>query len=303
MRLTLFHNPGAGHGRTSSRELEEIARSLGHAVTMQTLDSPDWADALDDPGELVVIAGGDGTVGAVATKMIGRTQPIALLPMGTANNVARALGFVGSPRELMRAWGSAKPHGFDVGLAESDGVTRPFLECVGVGEFGRLMAHAHALEHGGREEDREAKLLRDLAILRDRVAKSDGQGVAITLDGVDKSGEYLLAEILNVWTIGPRLGLAPTAAVDDGRLHAVLVGPDHRAELVRYLERLRNGEPGHPELEVVPAARIELSCKVHDLHLDGELWEGDSPLVEPDQRVTVRLSVLHQALRFLCRAA
>ncbi len=119
------------------------------------------------------------------------------------------------------------------------------------------------------------------------------------IDGVDRSGEYLLAEVLNVWTIGPRLGLAPAAAVDDGRLHVVLVGPDHRAALVRYLEALRSGDRAAPDLEVVSADRVELECDVHDLHVDGELWSGDSGLVQPGERASLRLSVLRRAVHFL----
>ena len=135
--------------------------------------------------------------------------------------------------------------------------------------------------------------------MRDHVAASNGQGIALTIDGVDRSGEYLLAEVLNVWTFGPRLGLAPAAAVDDGRLHVVLVGPDHRAALVRYLEALRNGDRGAPDLEVVPADRIELECDVHDLHVDGALWSGESGLVQPGERAALRVSVLPRAVHFL----
>jgi diacylglycerol kinase family enzyme len=299
VRLTLFHNPRAGEGRIGARELGELARTLGHAVTLQSMEGPDWVDALDDPGELVVVAGGDGTVGAVAKRMIGRPQAIAVLPIGTANNVARALGLSGQPRELMQGWAHAHPHGFDVGLAESDDGARPFLECVGVGEFGRLMAHGDARHGAPPEEDRQQKLLRHRALLRDRVVKSQGQGIELSIDGVDRGGEYLLAEIVNVWTIGPQLGLAPMASSDDGMLHAVLVSTEHRAELVSYIERLRQGGQRVPELEVVPAKRVELRCGVNDLHVDGELWRSDEPLVMPDRRVEVRISVLYQAIRFL----
>jgi diacylglycerol kinase (ATP) len=299
LRLTLFHNPSAGHGRHSREELEQLARAFGHTVDAHSLGQPDWADALDDLGDLVVVAGGDGTVGAVATKMIGRAVPIAVIPMGTANNVASALGVRGTPEELMAAWPTSEAVGFDIGQAQADLRSLPFLECVGVGEFGRLMAHSASLERSSKEDDRERKLERDLAHLRDRVATSNVQGIELTIDGVDRSGEYLLAEVVNVWTIGPRLGLAPSAAVDDGRLHVVLVGPDHRAELVRYLERLRAGEAGSPELEVIAADRIELACDVHDLHVDGELWSGESPLVELRERVSLGISVLRSAVRFL----
>lgn len=301
VRLTLFHNPSAGHGRHDADELEQILRTSGHAVTMQSVDQPDWERALEQPGELVVVAGGDGTVASISIKMIGRPQPIAVIPMGTANNVARAigLGLGTSPREIVRAWEHSQPCGFDIGLAESEGRTQHFLECVGVGEFGRLIVHRDLVEGSALADDRERKLERDLEVLAERVATGNGQAVQLYVDGVDRSGEYLLAEVLNTWSFGPRLGLAPQAAVGDGRLHVVLVGHDQRAELVRYLERLRDGDATPPALEVVAADRVELSCAVDDLHVDGDLWTGEGPLVDPKERVTVRASLLHGAVRFL----
>ncbi|MBC8067848.1 MAG: hypothetical protein IAG13_05890 [Deltaproteobacteria bacterium] len=299
MRLTLFHNPSAGHGRHSADDLEQIARARGHTVHAHSLEGIDWDAALADLGDLVVVAGGDGTVGAVAIKMIGKPVPMAVIPMGTANNVASALGVRGTPEELVAAWEHSGPVGFDIGLAHGEQRSMPFLECVGVGEFGRLMAHSESIERSSKEEDRERKLERDLAHLRDRVATSDGQGIELVIDGVDYSGEYLLAEIVNVWTIGPRLGLAPTAAIDDGKLHVVLVRADHRAELVSYLERLRVGPTDSPELEVIAADRVELGCLVHDLHIDGELWTGESPLVVPCERTRLGITVLRSAVRFL----
>jgi diacylglycerol kinase (ATP) len=299
VRLTLLHNPTAGHGRHTADELQEIARTLGHTIAAYSVERDDWTDALDDPGDLVVVAGGDGTVARIAAKMIGSHVPLAVIPMGTANNIATALGVDGTPREMMVAWATAKPVGVDVGHAHGEGRSLPFFECVGVGEFGRLMAHSQAMERSDREDDRERKLARDLVLLREKVATSSGQPVTVHVDGVDRSGEYLLAEILNVWTIGPRLGLAPSARIDDGRLHVVLVGAEHRAELVRYVERLQHGVTAPPDLEVITASRVQLACQVHDLHVDGELWEGSSPIVAPRQRVALEVSLLRAAVQFL----
>jgi diacylglycerol kinase (ATP) len=299
VRLTLLHNPTAGHGRHTADELQDTARALGHTIAAHSVERESWIDALADPGDLVVVAGGDGTVARIAARMIGSRVPLAVIPMGTANNIATTLGVVGSPREMMEAWGTAQPVGVDVGHVHSEGRSLPFFECVGVGEFGRLMAHSQAMERSDREGDRERKLARDLVLLREKVATSSGQPVTLEIDGVERSGEYLLAEVLNVWTIGPRLGLAPSARIDDGRLHVVLVGLDHRAELVRYLERLQHGFAEPPELEVITASQVRLGCQVHDLHIDGELWEAPSPIVAPRQRVELDVSLLRGAVQFL----
>jgi len=139
VRITLFHNPSAGAGRHTGADLERIARALGHDVDARALGADGWADALDDPGDLVVVAGGDGSVASVANLMVGRPTPIAVIPMGTANNVASALGIRGArealPEALMAAWPTWESVGFDVGLASDGARSHHFLECVGVGEF------------------------------------------------------------------------------------------------------------------------------------------------------------------------
>ena len=49
--------------------------------------------------------GGDGTVGRVTRRMVGRGVPITVLPSGTANNIARSLGLIERPfEELIRGW-------------------------------------------------------------------------------------------------------------------------------------------------------------------------------------------------------
>ena len=69
MRVTLIHNPKAGDGRLSRDELLTILRVAGHKAVYQSSKEDEWERALKDPGDLVVAAGGDGTVGKVAKRI------------------------------------------------------------------------------------------------------------------------------------------------------------------------------------------------------------------------------------------
>jgi diacylglycerol kinase family enzyme len=303
VRLTLFHNPTAGHGRHDTDDLVELLRSFGHTVHIRDLDD-DWVSATgEDLGELVVVAGGDGTVARVAARMLGRAVPLAVLPAGTANNIATALGLHGDSRELIAAWPQSQPVAVDIGWAEVDGKSAPFLECVGTGGVGRLMAHSSALERDNREEDRDRKLVRDLSLLRERVLSDPPQGVSLVIDGKDHGGEYVVVEVMNVPVIGPRLALAPHATIDDGKLHVVLVRHADRQRLVDYLDARRIGAAVIADLEVVPCERVSLACGIEDLHIDGELWSGDDALLPLHARAQVELSLLPGGLTFLCPAA
>ena len=67
MRVTLIHNPKAGANEQSP--LDEVLSQIhaaGHEVTCQSANDDDWDKVLEVPADLVAVAGGDGTVGAVA---------------------------------------------------------------------------------------------------------------------------------------------------------------------------------------------------------------------------------------------
>ena len=60
-----------------------------------------WKKAIQLPADLFIAAGGDGTVAEVIHEAAGTGVPVALLPIGTANNIARSLGIVGDAREII----------------------------------------------------------------------------------------------------------------------------------------------------------------------------------------------------------
>src|SRR5262245_1404178 len=120
MRMTLVHNPSAGatNRQPSAQELLAMIRMAGYEGVIQSSKEDDWETVLADPGGLVAVAGGDGTVGKVARRLIGRNTPIAVLPTGTANNVATSLGITDMPLEQWVAgWATACRKKFDVGVA------------------------------------------------------------------------------------------------------------------------------------------------------------------------------------------
>src|ERR1043165_8651289 len=132
MKITLVHNPKAGHEKGSGEKLTSLLRAENHSVTYRSSKGDDWHDALDLPVDLVLVAGGDGTIAEVAKRLLGRKIPIAILPVGTANNILRALDLGEAPIEdLIAGLSSAKRKQFDLGIATGPWGSRPFLESVG----------------------------------------------------------------------------------------------------------------------------------------------------------------------------
>ena len=74
--VTLIHNPGAGDQDEDGESLRKLLRDAGHEVRYQSAKEDGWKGALKKTADLIVIAGGDGTVGRVVRRVAGRGIPI-----------------------------------------------------------------------------------------------------------------------------------------------------------------------------------------------------------------------------------
>src|SRR5262245_14369677 len=102
MQVTLIHNPdaGQGHDALTADQLDRLVREAGHEPVYQSTKDNDFPSVVDG---LVVAAGGDGTVTKVAHRLNAR-QSMAILPLGTANNIANSLGVNGSLNDMISQW-------------------------------------------------------------------------------------------------------------------------------------------------------------------------------------------------------
>jgi diacylglycerol kinase (ATP) len=299
MRVMLVHNPKAGDDDHEKEQLVELLSSAGHEVDYRRSKKPEWMEGLKAGPELVVIAGGDGTVGEVARGTAGTGTPVTILPAGTANNIAGELGLAGIPHDvLVRGWDSGKLEPFDLGVASGGWGTFEFLESVGAGALADLMARIDDGDAGyvNDLETRESRLEAAFDVLRQVVAEAEPVRCEFRMDGRELRGEYLLVEILNFGAAGPNLHLAPDADGSDGRLDVVLVDAHQRAGLLRHLESGQSRPLPADVLQVHHATRLSLSCDRARLHLDDELWTGTSG------RVDVDLTLRPGALTFLVPA-
>src|SRR5512134_1926658 len=101
MRALLVHNPSAGSGRPTGEELLAALDRAGFSATYCSTKNGDLEEALAQPADIVIVAGGDGTVAKIARTLNDRKTLVAILPFGTANNIARCLGISGDPDALI----------------------------------------------------------------------------------------------------------------------------------------------------------------------------------------------------------
>jgi diacylglycerol kinase (ATP) len=279
MRLTLLHNPSAGEEDHEPDELVSQLAAAGHDVAYHSLKDESWIEALAEAGHLVVVAGGDGSVGRVFDEVAASALDclVTLLPLGSANNVARTIGIADVPvEELIGGWESGRRLRFDVGQASAAWGETLFVESVGGGIFGRVLERAEDVDADGEE-----KLRLGLELMRSVIGAAPALKWRVEVDGVDLSGEFLAVEATNIRELGPNFPLVPEADPGDGRLDVVLVRPDDRDALVGYFsDRLDGREPREPELSSRRGERVVLRPpRECPLHVDDEFWPDD-----PDAR-------------------
>jgi Diacylglycerol kinase catalytic domain len=103
-RVTLFHNLSAGDADHNKRELTRLIAAAGYQVAYFDAKKCDIPSILDKPADLIAVAGGDGTIRRVALAARSDGPPIAVLPLGTANNIANSLGIRSAMQELIDGW-------------------------------------------------------------------------------------------------------------------------------------------------------------------------------------------------------
>ena len=160
----------------------------------------------------MVVAGGDGSIKRVALAIAGRGIPMAILPIGTANNIAKSLGALGSVSRAHRGLAAGRAPAAAVGTVATRWGAMRFVESVGVGRVHRAR---HPGRLGGEREHRRTDRARDRPGPAAAPAHRGGAGSplpAVELDGSDLSGEYLLVEAMNIrWSARTSRSLrAPT---------------------------------------------------------------------------------------------
>jgi YegS/Rv2252/BmrU family lipid kinase len=269
--LHLVHNPVAGRGRA-----RDAARAVRDALEARGIDSRIWTTehrghatelALSLPDDATVVAiGGDGTVHEVAKACIGNGRLLGVVPTGSGDDFAHALGLPrGRIEPAVEVLAGGRVRTVDTGICNAE----PFVNAVGVGfdaEVGHRVAEApRPLSGLGAYLWSVAVCLRDLCPVRVRI-ESDGRLVY--------EGPSLLASCMN----GPRAGgsfrFAPKARLDDGRLDVLIGGSIGRLGTVGLLPRVMLARHlSHPHVRHLQAQRVVMRWEApRAWHTEGETF-------------------------------
>ncbi len=289
---TLIANPTAGGRRGVSAAQASAARlrQLGHEVDLRFTErrghGTQLATAAVASGHgAVLICGGDGTVTEVLSALAGTRTALGLIPLGTGNDLARALGIPRSPRGAVRLLHGGQPRATDLGRCGD----RWFATVAAFGfdaEVSQIMEAGRAPLPGTA-----GYLLASLRHLRDFRPPR----VRLTGEFGELDEEVFLTAVANTRSYGGGLRIAPDACHDDGRFDVCIIdGKLSRSTLLGLLPRVFGG--GHVRHRSVQILRTRwIRIEPHDggaqhlLHADGE----------PLATAPVTLRVEPQALRVI----
>ena len=270
-RATLIHNEKAGDRRHCRATLVELLERAGYSVSYVAAKRDDLAEALARPAELVVAAGGDGTVARVMCEVRADGLPIAILPLGTANNIATSLGIAGNLEDLVGAWPTYRLRPYHPICATGPWGTRRLVEGVGFGAF----------EDAMHELPRKLRVKRARELIRKVVIDCAPECLEIGIEGEAIAGHFAVLEITAIPLIGPRLPLAPSADPSDRSLEICLVGDSvaERQAFARWFEDPESAEAVPVSLRC--AQCLTIAGPFRRIRLDSKLWD-----IEPESRAT-----------------
>ena len=284
--LLLVHNPGAGDEEHEKEELIRRIYSHGFDCRYSSTKSFDFRKIENDV-DLLVVAGGDGTIRNITKELLHRKRfekiwPLALLPLGTANNIAKTLKIEGTEQEVIESWKSSSIRNFDVGLVHAGREQQFFLESFGYGIFPNLMKKMRSVADE-RMEVPEQKIRTALETLHEIVDESPPFNCELDIDGKTIRGQFLLVEIMNTKSIGPNLLLAPESDTGDGFLDTVIVPYDEKDRFSRFIESRLEGKDLPFDFESIPGKKIRIKSSSEFIHIDDEmikLPKGEQVTVE-----------------------
>jgi diacylglycerol kinase (ATP) len=247
-RVTLIYNENAGSADSRSDIVELITR-VGFTVTCFSKKKRDIDKALEEPADIIAVAGGDGAVAKVVSRMRPNGCPIAVLPLGTANNIAKSLGVAGQPGRLAAGWKEAAERPYHRIEAEGDWGSRRLIEGIGFGAIARAV-EAMSDEHPEPETARQR--------FCDFVSEAEPVELDIVCDGATVSGAFVSVEITKIPLVGPNLLLAPNADPSDCRVEISCV-PAAEEDRRRFTEWL--AEDGGTPAPVWTAVAAKLSVE------------------------------------------
>lgn len=290
--MLLIFNPKAGKGLFMQNLGDAIDQFVKAGYRVEVYPTQEQGDATRKiariPGyiDLIVAAGGDGTLDEVITGIVlsGRDVPLGYIPIGSTNDYAASLGLPTVVRDAVRAIVEGSPQAVDMGAFNDD----TFVYVAAFGAFTDVAYDTNqdmknALGHVAYVIE-GAKRLGDLKTY----------DMKVHVDGEVHEASYIYGMVTNSTSVGGVKGATgPDVFLDDGKFEVLLIhAPKNVMELSEIVQALLGNDIANTELvEYYKTEHIMFESAIPvPWTLDGEY--GGSP-------EQVKISVRHQCIRII----
>ena len=241
LRAKLIFNAIAGQPDESPQQLADILTEMQNSniltevymVHPNSQVEPVVRSAIKRGINLIVVAGGDGTIDSVMGVMIGSSATLGIIPTGTRNNLAFNLGIPDTLPGAVALLREGRRLKIDVGSVRSGHTRRWFLEDATLGLLSDIYPFADSVQHGD---------LTQIGNLLSTVVSSTPSHLRMTFEGrkrIDMSAYMVL--IANMPYIGPRFQISPDVSWNDNHLDVFVFSDMSKLDLISYVVQSTSG--------------------------------------------------------------
>jgi YegS/Rv2252/BmrU family lipid kinase len=267
MPLALLVNPASAHGRTLKllprleEELDTQRIAFRVERTRGVEDGVERALRAVEAGELPVVVGGDGLIGAVGGALAGSETPLGIVPGGRGNDLARVLGIPDDPQGAVAVLAGGRTRRIDVGEANG----RRFLGIASTG------FDSEANRRANQTRWLRGNLVYAYAGVRALIGWKPARFTIKVGEESQRFTGYTVA-VANSRFYGGGMMMAPAAQLDDGEFDVITVGQVGKLRFLGNLPKVFKGaHVEEDEVRVFRASRLELSAsRPFAVYADGE---------------------------------
>jgi len=268
---------GKGHARRRASEFVDLCAKNGIRYKMLDKNSADETvielkkEILNPEYKVIVAVGGDGLVNMCLQYVAQKPISLGVLPAGTGNDFARAVGaYKKSTEEIFLKLFQSNPDSIDLGLIQSNTIKRWYVQVLSTGFDALVNSQANQIRWPkGKSKYTIATIL--------TLARFKPIAYRLTIDNKVIEVEAMLLSVANGETYGGGMRICPNASNSDGEFDILLVKPVSKFVLLAIFPKVFFGKHiPHPKIEVYKGKDVAISGNTQAF-ADGE-YIDDLPI-------------------------
>ncbi|MDA3919595.1 MAG: lipid kinase [Salinisphaera sp.] len=267
LRALLMINQGSRQGKENADAASDYLKELGVDVVMGLFDEPDQvAREITQKSadvDIIVLGGGDGTLNLAARAVMDADKPMAVLPLGTANDFARTLLIPGDLQGACANVVNGVAHQVDLGQCND-------VNFVNVASIGLAV---RASEYRSDAAKKWLGALGYASNVFQAVRDTRPFGADLRVDGKRQRLHSIQIAVGNGRYFGGGMAVTSEAAIDDGRLDVYSLKPQPLWSLVGSLPGLVRGpDKSMQDVQLFEGTEFHITTdRPMDINTDGEI--------------------------------